>query len=81
MAIIKVVEEKVVIVKVGVQGPEGAQGAQGTPGEGDMLKSVYDINDNGVVDVAEGVEIVAGLPAPVAGARLLCKNSEIYLDI
>ena len=81
MAIIKVIEEKVVIVKVGVQGPEGAQGADGTPGEGDMSKSVYDINDNGIVDMAEGVEKVEELPAPVAGARLVCKDSELYIDV
>lgn len=37
----------------GPQGEQGIQGPKGDPGAGDMEKSVYDTNGNGVVDKAE----------------------------
>ncbi len=37
----------------GVKGDKGEKGTQGLPGLGDMIRSIYDINNNGIVDDAE----------------------------
>lgn len=39
----------------GERGPQGERGEKGEPGQGDMNKSVYDTNENGIVDNAEKV--------------------------
>lgn len=60
---VKVTTAVTVVGEPGPQGPPGPKGDQGDPGPpgasgsgtGDMLASVYDINDNGIVDAAETV--------------------------
>jgi hypothetical protein len=51
-------------IPAGIQGPIGPQGPSGS-GTGDMLKSVYDTNNNNIVDAAESVPWtgVTGKPA------------------
>ena len=53
----------------------------GGEGEGDMLKATYDANVDGIVDRAAGTQVVAALPAPEAGGKIICKDSELYLDV
>lgn len=50
-------------------------------GGGDMLKSVYDINNSGIVDKVEGLEVVAELPEGVEEGRICIKNHEVYINI
>ena len=40
-----------IIIEVGIQGPAGPTGAGG-----DMLKSIYDIDEDGVVDETEKID-------------------------
>ncbi len=44
----------------GAPGPPGPPGADGAPGDGDMNKSVYDTDDDGVVEIAKQVQIING---------------------
>lgn len=55
------------IAQIGATGATGSQGPQGPqgPGSGDMLKSVYDTNNNGVVDTCDSLAYskLTGVPA------------------
>lgn len=51
------------------QGPQGPTGPQGPAGNGDMNKSVYDINNNGIVDAAASVPFsgITSKPTTLSG--------------
>ena len=60
---------------------DGTFAFQVAAGGGDMLKSVYDSNNSGIVDKTEGVKVVTDLPVSVGEGGVVILNSELYIDV
>ncbi len=51
------------------------------PGGGDMLRSIYDANENNIVDMAEGIRTLSSFPQTSKPGDLIVVNGDVYIKI
>ena len=51
------------------------------PGGGDMLRSIYDTNENNIVDITEGIRVLNSIPQTSKDGDLIVFNGSVYIKI